>query len=90
MSKSLNYIPDTIYSLFSPDDITNICVNKMNTEFGVVNSTERGSVICPFGSNDSVNKGVFFREPINNNTVWGKVPQLTPRPLSRIGMEWRN
>jgi hypothetical protein len=23
------------------------------------------------------------------NTTWGRAPQLSPRPLAKIGLEWR-
>ena len=86
----MNYIPDSVYAPFSVNNL-NFCSNKINTLEGVVTAPERASEIkCPFGTNDSFNKGIFFKETQLPYSTWGRVPQLNPRSLNKIGMEWRN
>ena len=74
-----NYIPDSIN--------TTECNNTINSFYGPVNGPERGLYTCPFGLNENI--GVFFRESLGN-TTWGRVPQLDPRSIARIGNEYRN
>ena len=85
-----NYVPDSLYAPLGPDKL-NFCKNTIETVYGTVRAPERANGIkCPFGTIDSSSKGIFFRENINTETTWGRVPQLTPRPLNKIGLEWRN
>ena len=49
-----------------------------------VSGSERGLVYCPFGMNGG-NPPDVFAAPTNS-----LVPQMNPRPLNKIGWEWRN
>ena len=100
---SKDYLPDSIYTIcgeFTQD--CNICSNVVWSP--VVNANVhdalRGKVFCPFGKGDSMNKttygdqgylnaGNIFNNNNYVNTTWGKVPQLDPRPLVKIGLSWR-
>ena len=75
-----NYIPDSINNTD--------CSNTITSFYGPVSGPQRGDYKCPFGIHENI--GIFFRESIGNNTTWGRVPQLDPRPIARIGMEYRN
>ena len=83
----MNYIPDSLYAQ-SPSEMKKLCSDCLPTCIGCIKSTERGIVNCPFGMNPQ--KGIFFKEQQLPNTQWGRAPQLDPRSLNRIGMEWRN
>ena len=86
----MNYIPDSIYAPLDPTQIP-FCSNILNTQYGTVSAPERAKGIkCPFGTTDSFEKGIFLKESIGTNTPFGRVPQLDPRPLKKIGREWRN
>ena len=41
--------------------------------------------------NKSIYNDQAFLSNLNNlpATTWGRVPQLEPRPLAKIGLEWR-
>lgn len=82
----MNYIPDTLYNVKPAQYMQDVCVNELHG----IKVNERGFTKCPFGTVDSANKGIFFKESIPQNTQWGRVPQLDPRSLKKIGMEWRN
>jgi hypothetical protein len=98
-----NYIPDSVYNIcgeFTQD--CSVCSNEtfsrvLNT---YVHDSQRGKVFCPFGKNGSMNQTIFGDQGslnksninLNNNyprTTFGHAPQLNPRPLSKIGLEWR-
>ena len=94
------YIPDSVYTICGED--TQDCTNCSNVLWSpVVNSlvhdTLRGKVYCPFGKGNSMNKPIYgdqsYLVQLNpgefKNTTWGRVPQLGPRALSQIGLEWR-
>ena len=98
-----NYIPDSIYTICG--EHTNNCNNCSNKLYspvvgGMVHDSQRGKVFCPFGTGTSMNQPIFGDQgylnelSIKNNpewgkTTWGHVPQMEPRSLSRIGLEWR-
>jgi hypothetical protein len=90
------YIPDSIYGECVND--TNACTKCSNLVYSsqlgnYVHDSQRGKVFCPFGSGDSMNQSIFVDQMnIGNqisNTKWGRAPQLYPRPLSKIGLDWR-
>ena len=101
---SRNYLPDSIYTICG--EFTQDCNNCYNQKWspivnGIVHDSQRGKVFCPFGSGNSMNTPIFGEQiKLNNknleidpkwgNTTWGRAPQLTPRSLSRIGLEWRS
>jgi hypothetical protein len=91
-----NYIPDSIYGDCVND--TNVCTNCSNVVYSrrldsFVHDSQRGKVFCPFGTGESMNQSIFVDQlDINNqftNTRWGRVPQLDPRSLSKVGLDWR-
>jgi len=95
-----DYLPDSIYSLCG--EYTQDCTVCSNTLWspevnGLVHDTLRGKVFCPFGKGNSMNKPIYGDQAylVNltpqkfQNTTWGRVPQLDPRPLAHIGLEWR-
>jgi hypothetical protein len=93
-----NYIPDSVYTICG--EYTQDCGNCSNNVYssqlgGPVHDSQRGKVLCPFGTNGSMNKSVFgdqgYINKVNNYqpTTWGRAPQLNPRPLAKIGLEWR-
>ena len=98
------YIPDSVYMICETDQgICNICTNEVYSPVvnGKVHDPYNGKVFCPFGMGESLNQSTLFdqysvnTQKISNNanyqtSTWGKVPQLDPRPLSKIGLEWRN
>lgn len=49
-----------------------------------VSGSERGMVYCPFGINGG-NPPSIFAAPTES-----LVPQMNPRPLNKVGWEWRN
>ena len=103
MQSFKQYIPDSIYTICG--EYTQDCGKCSNQVFSnqlnaVVHDTQRGKVFCPFGAGDSMNKSIYSGQEylntvnlMNNqnfeNTQWGRVPQLNPRPLAKIGLEWR-
>ena len=92
-----DYIPDSIYTLCGEDtqDCT-ICSNVIFSPVvnGYVHDIQRAKVFCPFGAGDSMNKSIYNDQAFLNNlnnlpaTTWGRVPQLNPRPLAKIGLHW--
>ena len=86
----MNYIPDSLYAPLGTSQLQ-FCTDSMNTSYGTVHAPERANGIkCPFGTTDSFEKGIFLKEYITTTTPFGRVPQLDPRPLNKIGREWRN
>jgi len=92
----LDYVPDSLFMMcghLEKSKYCDICSNKANSKLlnGAVNATEIGLAYCPFGKNDSMNKSIFMDQDSVNygNTQWGRAPQMDPRPLSRIGLDWR-
>ena len=94
------YLPDSIFTMCVEN--TNICDNCSNVVWspvvnGYVHDSQNGKVYCPFGKGDSMNKPIFgdqaFLVELNpkkfQTTTWGRVPQLDPRPLARIGNHFR-
>lgn len=98
-----DYIPDSVYTIcgeFTQD--CSVCSNEqysraLNT---YVHDSKRGKVFCPFGKKGSMNKTIFSDQGFLNNiniqqinnygqTTFGHAPQLNPRPLAKIGLEWR-
>jgi len=97
---SRNYLPDSVYMLCGEDtQACNVCSNEVWSPVvnGLVHDTQRGKVFCPFGMGDSQNRTIYGDQSyiIHNNpsqfeqTTWGRVPQLSPRPLAKIGLEFR-
>ena len=96
----MNYIPDSVYLVCG--EITQdcgVCDNRVysNVVNGYVHDTQRWKVFCPFGMGNSMNTPVFGDQSFINNqqtqawktSTWGHVPQMDPRPLSKIGLTWR-
>ena len=93
-----SYLPDSIYSLCGEDTQNcEVCSNVIWSPVvnGYVHDTQLGKVFCPFGKGDTLNISTYndqaFINKINDRpqTTWGNVPQLNPRPLARIGLEFR-
>jgi hypothetical protein len=98
-----DYIPDYIYRLCRGAPYhCNVCSNVVysNVLDNYVHDTERAKVFCPFGKGESLNLNTFgdqtnlysidtLQNPNYFKTKWGHAPQLTPRPLAKIGLEWR-
>ena len=98
-----NYIPDSVYMVCgSETQDCNICSNEVFSPVvnGKVHDPYNGKVFCPFGTGESLNQNISFdqfavnTQNFKNNgmyssTTWGRAPQLDPRPLSKIGLEWR-
>ena len=95
--KPLNYLPDSIYSTCNEngENMCNVCSNEVQTSIGLVHAIERAKVFCPFGMGESFNQNIYsdqsYLTRLNNlpETTWGRVPQLTPRSIAKIGLEWR-
>lgn len=51
---------------------------------GKVSASGRGIVYCPFGVNGETPPSIF------SQPTQSLVPQMDPRPLNKIGWEWRN
>ena len=94
-----DYLPDSTYNVCGeyPVVCDDICSNVISSPVvnGYVHDTLRGKVFCPFGKGNSMNTSIYSdqeyitrlnKKPV---TTWGRVPQLDPRPLSKIGLEWR-
>ena len=93
-----NYIPDSIYLLCGEyTEDCSMCENVAwsNELNGYVHDSQRGKVFCPFGKKNTMNLPIFGDQGFLNNkysvknTKFGHAPQLDPRPLSKIGLEWR-
>jgi len=94
-----DYLPDSIYTVCeaNEDSPCTICSNNLFSPVvnGYVHDIQRAKVFCPFGAGETMNKSIYNDQAFLNNlnnlpaTTWGRVPQLTPRSLSKIGLEWR-
>ena len=93
-----DYLPDSIYSICGEDtQDCNACSNVVWSPVvnGYVHDTQSGKVFCPFGKGDLLNKPIFndqiYINKLNDKppTTWGRAPQLSPRSLIKIGLEWR-
>jgi hypothetical protein len=92
------YTPDSIFMKCGATTVTDNCTecyNQITTNLypGNVYATERAFAYCPFGKGESMNRDIFNEQKtlnISQDTTWGRVPQLSPRPLTRIGLEWKN
>ena len=93
--KPRDYIPDSVFTICGEDTGCNVCSNEMMTPVGLVRSPQNGKVFCPFGKGDSMNTSIYGDQIYLNQlntlkpTTWGRVPQLPPRPLATIGLEFR-
>ena len=95
---SKDYLPDSIYTVCGEDtQACTICSNEIFSPVvnGYVHDIQRAKVFCPFGAGDSMNKSIYSDQTFLTNlnklpsTTWGRVPQLNPRPLAKIGLEFR-
>jgi len=93
-----NYIPDSVYMICGEEtQDCGVCSNSVFSPVvnGKVHDPLNGKVFCPFGMGDSLNQSIYADQSslnaFNNYkpTTWGRAPQLEPRPLSKIGLEWR-
>ena len=68
------------------------CKKTVYSEFikGEVSAPQRGEQLCPFGINDTYIHMNFKDQDSIPPRFVGDAPQLNPRPLSRIGKEWKN
>jgi hypothetical protein len=94
------YVPDSVYTICGEDtQDCNICSNVVWSPVvnGYVHDPQNGKVFCPFGKGNTMNTPIYgdqaFLVKLNpqnfQNTTWGRAPQLSPRPLAKIGLEWR-
>ena len=91
-----NYIPDSIYSVCE-DNVCNVCSNVVWSPVvnDYVHDTQSGKVFCPFGKSNTLNTPTYsdqiYLNKLNQQTptTWGRVPQLSPRPLVKVGLEFR-
>ena len=96
-TKPKNYLPDSIYMTCGKDKNCDVCLNVVWSPVvnGLVHDTLAGKVFCPFGKKETLNERTYSDQAYINNlnkyvpTTWGRVPQLDPRPLARIGLEFR-
>ena len=94
-----DYLPDSIYTLCESDTESSctICSNNVFSPVvnGYVHDIQRAKVFCPFGKDESMNTSIYDDQNYLTKllniplTTWGRVPQLQPRSLSKIGLEWR-
>ena len=93
-----NYLPDSVYMVCGENTQScDVCSNELFSPIvnGLVHDTQRAKVFCPFGKADSMNKSIYTDQAFLNNlnnlpaTTWGRVPQLDPRPLAKIGLSFR-
>jgi hypothetical protein len=93
--REYNYTPDSVYNNYNNDN--GMCKNDFYAP--VLDDKAKGPTrtltFCPFGKGDSLNKSIlddqkYLYKTSNKNTRWGRVPQLDPRPLVKVGLEWRN
>ena len=90
------YLPDSIYTVCGESDC-NVCDNVVWSPVvnDYVQNTQSGKVFCPFGKGDSLNTPIYsdqiYINQVNQQTptTWGRVPQLSPRSLVKVGLEWR-
>jgi hypothetical protein len=94
------YLPDSVYMICGEDtQACTVCSNILWSPVvnGMVHSALIGKVFCPFGKGDSMNTPIYgdqaYLTQLNpekfKNTTWGRAPQLYPRPLAEIGLEFR-
>jgi len=98
-----NYIPDSIYTICGENtQDCAVCSNVLYSPIvnAEVHDTQRGKVFCPFGMGESMNQPIYGDQLLLNKnystsnpnwakSTWGHVPQLDPRPLTKIGLSWR-
>ena len=90
------YLTDSLYSVCGEINCP-VCENKVWSPVvkSYVHDTQSGKVFCPFGKGDSLNTPIFQDQAYLNQlnqlpqTTWGRVPQLDPRSLVRVGLEFR-
>jgi len=95
-TKPKTYVPDSIYTVCTSNEC-DVCSNDVWNPVvnGMVHDSQNGKVFCPFGKGESMNASIFESQIYLNElnkpkaTTWGRAPQLDPRPLARIGLEWR-
>ena len=80
-----NYTPDSVNYTKCPNLVYSMGFNEL------IHDSQRGIVNCPFGLNGSMNGNIFQDQKTINysNTKWGRAPQMDPRPLAKIGLEYR-
>lgn len=93
------YLPDSIYTVCGENTDCGVCSNVVWSPVvnDYVHDTLAGKTLCSFGKNGTMDKQtdqdqryLTRLEPTKYiSTTWGRVPQLDPRPLSKIGLEWR-
>ena len=90
-------VPDSIYTMCGEyTEDCDVCSNTMfsNIINAPVHDTLRGKVLCPFGKGETMNQSIYsdqlFLDSQNKYkpTTWGRSPQVSPRPLARIGLSW--
>jgi hypothetical protein len=93
-----NYTPDSVYMVCGEQiQDCDVCSNTVFSPVvnGKVHDPLSGKVFCPFGMGESLNQSVYsdqnYLNRTNNlpRTTWGMAPQLEPRPLAKVGLEWR-
>jgi hypothetical protein len=97
MQKINNYIPDSIYTICGEyTEDCSVCSNDVYSPVvnNYVHDSQRGKVFCPFGKKNTMNQSIYSDQlSLHSNdyyhTRFGHAPQLNPRPLSKIGLEWR-
>ena len=98
-TKPRDYLPDSIFTMCGEyTNDCNICSNVVYSPVvdGPVHDSQNGKVFCPFGKGESMNTSIYsdqtYLYQLNQpkQTTWGRVPQLPPRPLAHIGLEWRS
>jgi len=96
----MNYLPDSVYALCGEQtEKCSVCNNYMYSPVvnGMVHDTLAGKVFCPFGMGNSMNQTIYTDQFMNyqsqptsfTKTTWGHAPQMDPRSLTKIGLEWR-
>ncbi len=88
-NNTYRYIPDSLTNSFG-------CQNEIwSPAIGTtVYSPFIAKTNCPFGKSNTANQGIFMdqyyiNQQMNTKTPWGRAPQMDPRPLAKIGSEWR-
>jgi hypothetical protein len=103
MSAYYSYIPDSVYTLCAEEtQDCNICSNNVFSPVvnGNVHDPRNGKVFCPFGVGDTMNQSIAADQSFMNSfnistnakyttSTWGRAPQMDPRSLTKIGLEWR-
>ena len=87
----------------SQSQLSNVCQQIAQNQIyspvvqGMVTDTLRGKTWAPFGMGNSSQRSIqgdqeylYNQRPSDyTTTTWGRAPQLSPRPLARIGQEFR-